>query len=191
MIQASENSMSHQFEIPDGTILTLQHPTEADVPRLYDAADTSRSELAPWMDWCHADFCVQDAETWVGTTTESDTEHSFIIVNEQDNLCLGTCGLNDISTKNRCANLGYWVRTSHHGRGIAPAATRKVAEVAFGELDLVRVEIVAAVGNVNSQRVAEKAGATREGVTRNGIVHHGEPMDAVLFSLIPNDLSDH
>jgi RimJ/RimL family protein N-acetyltransferase len=70
------------------------------------------------------------------------------------------------------------------GRGVAPAAVRLVAEHAFRETDLVRLEIVCAVGNVRSQRVAEKAGAVREGVLRNRLLLPSGPSDAVMFSLV-------
>jgi RimJ/RimL family protein N-acetyltransferase len=67
-------------------------------------------------------------------------------------------------------------------------ATRLAARFGFEQLGLQRIEIVAAVGNVPSQRVAEKAGATREGVSRKRLLIHGESLDAVLFSLVPEDL---
>jgi len=54
---------------------------------------------------------------------------------------------------------------------------------------LLRIEIVAAVDNIPSQRVAEKAGARREGVLRNRLFINGESLDAVLFSLVPEDLN--
>jgi ribosomal-protein-serine acetyltransferase len=47
---------------------------------------------------------------------------------------------------------------------------------------------VAAVGNVHSQRVAEKIGATREGILRNRLTLGGKQVDAVMYSLIPEDL---
>jgi RimJ/RimL family protein N-acetyltransferase len=72
------------------------------------------------------------------------------------------------------ANLGYWVRTSETGRGIASKATRLVAQFGFAELGLQRIEILAAVGNVASQRVAEKAGAVRECVARKRLLINGE-----------------
>ena len=50
-----------------------------------------------------------------------------------------------------------------------------------------RLEILAAVDNIASQRVAEKAGAIREGIMRNRLVIHGKLYDAVMFSLIPGD----
>ena len=86
------------------------------------------------------------------------------------------------------ANLGYWVRTSRTGQGIATAAARLVAEFGFAELRFTRLEIVAAVRNIASQRVAEKVGATREGIERNRHVVHGRIHDAVMYSLIPDDL---
>lgn len=86
------------------------------------------------------------------------------------------------------ANLGYWVRTSAAGRGVATGATRAVARFGFEQIGLKRIEIVAAVNNLSSQRVAEKAGAVREGVLRKRLLIRGESHDAVLFSLVAEDL---
>lgn len=182
--------MPHQLTLPNGSRLALRHPQESDIPRLYEAADVSRKELAPWMLWCHEKFCIDDAVKWVRETSVAENLHAFIIVDDESGLCLGTCGLHSIDTKDRTAELGYWVRTGHQGQGIAPAATRKVAEVAYNELKLVRVGIIIAVENAKSQRVAEKVGATREGIMRNGLMLPEGPSDAVLYSLIPSDFGD-
>src|SRR3990172_4536404 len=106
-----------------------------------------------------------------------------------DGSYLGGCGLNGIG-EYKFANLGYWVRTSRTKQGVATAATLLLARFGFDELKLNRIEIVVATGNYASQRVAEKAGATREGVLRNRLILKGKPVvDAVMFSLIPKDLS--
>jgi len=81
-------------------------------------------------------------------------------------------------------SLGYWVRTSAAGRGVAPAAIRRLARFAFTETDLVRMEIVCAIGNTRSRRAAEKAGASREGVLRARLLLHGRPHDAVMYSIV-------
>jgi RimJ/RimL family protein N-acetyltransferase len=44
------------------------------------------------------------------------------------------------------------------------------------------------VNNHGSQRVAAKAGATRECIARNRLRMHDRQFDAVCFSLIPSDL---
>jgi RimJ/RimL family protein N-acetyltransferase len=51
-----------------------------------------------------------------------------------------------------------------------------------------RVEIVAAVGNLASQRVAEKVGAIREGCARNRCRAAGVQHDAFVYSVIPGDV---
>jgi RimJ/RimL family protein N-acetyltransferase len=48
-----------------------------------------------------------------------------------------------------------------------------------------RIEILVAVDNLASQRVAAKVGAVREGILRNRLLLHGKIHDAVMFSLIP------
>jgi len=97
--------------------------------------------------------------------------------------------LNNINPENRKrVNLGYWVRTDRTGQGVAVAATRLLAKWGFGVLKLNRIEIVVAVDNARSLRVAEKAGAKKEGVLRNRLDLHGRPHDAVMFSLIPGEV---
>jgi RimJ/RimL family protein N-acetyltransferase len=101
---------------------------------------------------------------------------------------LGSCGLNRLEWLARFGNLGYWVRTSAAGTGIATGATRLLLGFAFERLGLFRVEIVAAVENLASQRVAEKVGATREGCARNRCRAGGVQHDAFVYSVIPGDV---
>ena len=97
---------------------------------------------------------------------------------------MGGCGLNNFNALHRYANLGYWIRTSAAGRGYAGQAVRALATWAFANTALARLEIVAAVGNTRSQRAAEKAGAQREGILRARLMVHGQPSDAVMYSIV-------
>jgi RimJ/RimL family protein N-acetyltransferase len=114
-------------------------------------------------------------------------EYSFAIVDLLTGRFLGGVGLNQISHTYRMANLGYWVRSSSTGRGVATAATRLIAQFGFAVLHLQRLEILIEVGNIASQRVAEKAGAQREGILRKRLSIHGIAVDAVVYSLIAPD----
>lgn len=99
----------------------------------------------------------------------------------------GGCGVNHINRLDRFANLGYWVRTSRAGRGIAPAAVLQLISWTFANTTLNRVEIVVAVDNVRSQRVAEKVGARRDAVLKKRVMVRGLPSDAVLYSVVRPD----
>jgi ribosomal-protein-serine acetyltransferase len=156
-----------------------------DAPALWEAARESVAEVGRWLAWCHAEYSLADAAEWIRASEAlayEGREYRFAIVGE--GRVLGVCGLNQVNPVNRFANLGYWVRTSATRRGVATAAVRQVAGFAFTSTELVRLEIVCAVGNEASQRVAERAGAMREGVLRDRLLVHGRPTDAVMYSLV-------
>lgn len=167
-------------------LLTLRVPEPADAEGLLAAVRESLGELYPWMDWCHPDFSRSDALRWISSqpqARETGSAFEFLIVGEQGRL-LGCCGLNNINPRLRLANLGYWVRTSETGRGVATQAVTDIARWAFVHTDLERLEIVAAVANAASQAVAAKAGALREGVLRSRLHVHGQFQDAVMHSIV-------
>ena len=183
--------MEKEIKLTDGVVL-LRPYGSGDVEHLYQAARESVTEMSPWMSWFHAAYSIEESRAWVESRAEAwekGTEYDFAITDAKDGSFLGGCGLNHIDYKNRIANLGYWVRTSRTKRGVASAAVRFLVQFGLGKLKLNRIEIMAAVGNKASQRVAEKVGARREGILRNRIVVRDRVCDAVMFSLIPEDLT--
>jgi ribosomal-protein-serine acetyltransferase len=158
----------------------------SDVAALFEAAVESTEAVFPWLPWCHPGYQAHEAQAWVERQVAAfaaGTEYEFVIESPAGRL-LGGCGLNALDRDHRRANLGYWVRSSETGRGVASTAAREAMRWAFANTDLIRLEILAAVGNVASQRVAEKAGAVREGVLRQRLLVHGVSHDAAVFSFI-------
>jgi len=178
-------------ELSDGTI-SIRPYREEDADALYEAVRESIAEVSPWLPWCHEDYSIEESREFVGTRGKSAADgewYSFGVFAKDSSKFLGGVGLNFINRVHLMANLGYWVRSSSVGRGVATSATKLAASFGFEELGLHRIEIVAAVENIASQRVAEKAGAVREGVLRKRLLIRGESQDAVLFSLVPEDLA--
>lgn len=75
--------------------------------------------------------------------------------------------------------VGYTIGERFRGRGIATAALRAAVALAFAAsgADLARLEAVAAVANVASRRVLEKAGFGFEGVARGLLLIGGARVD--------------
>jgi RimJ/RimL family protein N-acetyltransferase len=162
-----------------------------DAPNLHEAVRESMAELGLWLSWCHPDYSIQDSLEFLsgrGEAHAKDGDYGFAIIERSCGRFLGGCGINQLDEAALRANLGYWVRSSATKRGVAAGAARLVARWAFETLALQRIEIVAAVGNRASQRVAAKLGATRECVARHRLRVHGMPHDAVVFSLIRSDV---
>lgn len=161
---------------------------EADT--LYQAVWESMDELRPWMSWANKNYTAETAKNFI-TVTRSQwsggAHYGFAILEACSGELLGGCSLSHIHPVYHFCNLGYWVRTSRHGRGIAGRAAELAAKFAFERLGLIRVEIVIAVGNSASQRVAEKIGAHYEGVLLNRMVVGRQIHDAHMYSLLPAD----
>jgi RimJ/RimL family protein N-acetyltransferase len=155
-----------------------------DASAVFEAARESVAELEPWMPWCHPEYSIAESRSWLEIHVpafEQGAAFEFAIVSG-DGRYLGGCGLNQIDKANNRSNLGYWVRSTATRRGVATAAVLLLRDWAFANTDLVRLEIVIAVGNIASHRVAEKAGAIREGTLRRRLVLHGTAHDATMFS---------
>lgn len=147
--------------------------------------EESRLELERFMTWCHPGYGEADARAWAGSREAAAAagEAWELVILDRDGGFLGVCGVNAIDLAAGVANLGYWVRTSAAGRGVATIAAQHVVALAFRETSLRRIEIRCARDNVRSQRVAEKLGATRERVLPGFAVLRGRLEDGVLFVL--------
>lgn len=159
-----------------------------DAYRLYCAVHESIRELQPWMSWATDDYNELTAREYITIARARWEEHAFygFAITRGEDL-LGACTLSSIHSIYHFCNLGYWVRTSCHGQGVAGRAAKLAARFAFEHLGIIRVEIVIAVGNQASIRVAEKIEAHDEGVLLNRIVVGKSIYDAHMYSLIPSD----
>jgi ribosomal-protein-serine acetyltransferase len=176
--------------LTDGKII-LRPFEKHDTELLYKAIIESKEELIPWLQFCHSAYSIKETRLWMrGRDKEWKTgkSYDFVIIDADSGTLLGSCGFNHLIDEYKMANLGYWVRTSWAGRGIATAVVLLLAKFGFEELMLNRIEIMADAKNKRSQRVAEKSGAKREGILRNRLIIHGQVRDVVLFSLIPEGI---
>ena len=178
------------IELVDGEIVVRPYRSE-DIPALYEAARESIPELSAWMPWCHPNYSIDETRSFILSRAEAwarDAEYGFGVFDKKTGRFLGGVGLNFVNRNHQMANLGYWVRSSETGRGVASNAAKLVAQFGLDRLGFQRIEIIAATANVASQRVAEKTGAVKEAVLRKRLRLHGEPVDGVLYSLVAEDL---
>jgi ribosomal-protein-alanine N-acetyltransferase len=89
--------------------------------------------------------------------------------------------------------LGYSVTAEAGGRGHASAAVAEICEIAFGELELHRIEAVTTETNVASRRVLERAGFQQLGVAPGYAYIAGAWRAGVIYQRLtdrPNDAYD-
>ncbi|HEY0540989.1 MAG TPA: GNAT family protein [Actinoallomurus sp.] len=165
--------------------LTLRPPGAGDAGAQFAAVD---HEVQRWMGWS-VNYSRDKALRWCTEEAFRDPsrEANFVIVPHATGRLAGVIGVSRADWETGVAETGYWLGPADRRRGYVTEAVRALARYAFG-LGLHRLELLAAVGNVASQRVAERAGFTREGVLRKARPVPGGRSDMVLFSLLEEEL---
>jgi RimJ/RimL family protein N-acetyltransferase len=85
--------------------------------------------------------------------------------------------------------IGYWLIPRARGRGFGSRAVGLLARWAVTEALVARVEALVVRDNIASQRVLEKGGFRHEGHLRSYLVFERQRRDALIYSLLPGDLS--
>ena len=179
--------MLSAIQLIDEDILLRPFQFEDATP-LYGAVRESLQDLKPWMSWATDEYSENTASQYITIARARWSERTFYgFAVRRGRELVGACTLSSIHPIYHFCNLGYWVRTSCRGQGIAGRAARLAARFAFEALGLIRVEIVISVGNQPSLRVAEKIGAHDEGILLNRMVVGKSIYDAHMYSLVPSD----
>jgi RimJ/RimL family protein N-acetyltransferase len=82
--------------------------------------------------------------------------------------------------------VAYLARAEGRGRGLMTRAVRLLCDWLLEE-GVGRIELRTHPDNVASQKLADRAGFTREGVERKSIWLHTQREDAIVWSLLPTD----
>jgi RimJ/RimL family protein N-acetyltransferase len=175
--------------LADG-VVALRQWDERDVPTLVECIDGD-DEIARWMDAIPQPYGDSEARAWVAQAASfwhAGTSAPFAVTDAKTGRVLGGVGFTWVGEE-RVGEIGYWLRADVRGQGLMTRAVKLVARWSFAELDCERLQLRADTDNAGSQRVAEKAGFTREGVLRS--VHfsprHQRRVDYVMFSVLPGE----
>jgi RimJ/RimL family protein N-acetyltransferase len=137
-----------------------------------------------------ATFTPAEGLAWIErqwSRHDEGTGLSQAIADAASNEALGAGVL--MARKPGTVEIGYWLIPRARGRGVGSRAVGLLARWAVAEATIARVEALVVPDNIASQRVLEKAGFRREGHLRSYLVFGRQRADALMYSLLPSDLS--
>jgi RimJ/RimL family protein N-acetyltransferase len=193
---AAAKSERASLVLPEGGItavpgggrgIVLREWHRSDIPALVAAIDGL--EGRHWLQSIPDPYTPADAEQYISFTrtqlTAGAAAELAILV---DGTLAGAVGLRLVGPDGGAGSgeIGYWVAATMRGRGVASTAARLLSDFGFETLGLRRIELNAAVANIASRRVAEKAGFELEGVRRAWRTVAGVPTDHALYSRVAN-----
>jgi RimJ/RimL family protein N-acetyltransferase len=122
------------------------------------------------------------------SSTEPDAFGWFVV--EVDGERAGSVVFHRVNERNRIAEAGrFAIHPAFRGRGIGIEAAQAFQRHLLVDLDFHRVELQIYGFNERAIAHAERCGYVREGVKRKAYMKRGEWQDAVIFSLLQEDLA--
>src|SRR3954452_755821 len=169
-------------------LVALRQWRHRDLPELVEACQDP--EIPRWTA-VPSPYGERDAREYLARAEidrRSGRELGLAVVEPGGGALLGSCGLARFDWQDRKVEVGYWVAGSARRRSVGSRATSLLSRWALTGLGMERVELLANPLNEASQRLAERAGFTREGLLRAYRRRKGEREDLIMFSLRASDL---
>jgi RimJ/RimL family protein N-acetyltransferase len=113
--------------------------------------------------------------------------YTFAIEEKVTEKFIGMFGVVLGRPKQKKAEIWYKFHPDYWGKGLATEAVNCVLDFCFEELKLHRVEAGCAVENINSIRILERVGMTREGLSRKSLPLDSGWSDGYNFGILATD----
>ena len=164
----------------------------SDAPLLKDAVDSSIDHLVPWMPWA-----LEEPQTLEEKTEllrrfrgQFDLGQNFVygLFSTDESQLVGGSGFH-LRVGDDAFEIGYWIRASEDGKGLATEATAALTRVGFEVCEVDRIEIHVEPENEKSARIPQKLGYVEEARLRRRLYAPpgGEPRDTIVFSMFRSD----
>lgn len=163
----------------------LQKVSLKDVSFIYKTIDNEREYLREWLPFVDNTISENDIFEYIQSVIEKQ-ELQFSIYNK--NILVGLIGFKDIDKINRRAEIGYWLSQKAQGKGIMTHSVKALLDLGFNDLNLNRIQIKVAIGNIPSKKIPEKLNFRQEGIERDGeLLVNGKFTDLIIYSLLKKE----
>jgi ribosomal-protein-serine acetyltransferase len=166
----------------DGVELRRLDPEDAE--SLQEVIDRNRDRLRPWMWWADGST-VETTRAFIQAAIDGDLDDPVGLY--VDGELVGAMGMSADPFSQLNREIGYWIESSHEGRGIVTRATRALITRAFTELGCHRITIHAGTANTRSRAIPERLGFRHEGTLRESGRNSLGYFDSEVYGLLENE----
>ena len=157
-----------------------------DVEAIFNSIINERDYLDEWLPFVEFTHEISYTSRFVENYLNSDKSDATFAIYYQHQF-VGIIGLKNTDPVNKKTEIGYWLSESYQHRGIITLSCKALINYAFDRLQINRIQLKAATGNLKSQQVAQRLGFSKEGIERDGELHARGFVDLVVFSLLKTD----
>ena len=146
------------MEVSEKPLMHLKPLNQNNISELHQLIESNRSYLRAWLPWLDNIKLISDTATFIESISRPQSAPHFGVFH-QGKLC-GVAGFNEIKDQAKVGTIGYWLAQSYAGKGIISTAVKELLAIGFEKLNLEKIEISCAKGNVRSRSVAQGLGFT-------------------------------
>ncbi len=176
------------FSLKLGDDLELRLLEERHSEDLFAVVDQNRQHLRQWLPWLDTNASPDDARSFIKSALDQFANNAGLVAGIwYRNRIAGVIGYNSIDWINRNAHIGYWLGARYQGKGIVTRACKALIDYAFNELELNRVEIRCATGNMKSRAIPQRLGFAQEGLVRQAEWLYDHFVDHAIYGMLASE----
>lgn len=176
------------FKLKVSDEIEIRMLEESDAETVFAAVDRNREHLREWLIWVdrsdRPEVTLQHIRESKRRYENKEALSAGIWFNDE---FVGAVGVVGYQWHNRMLELGYWLSADQQGKGVMTKAVTAMIDDAFDNLELNRVEIHCADGNLRSRAIPERLGFQLDGVMRQGGLLNGKFVDKVIYSMLAEE----
>ena len=173
--------------IVDNKILLRTYEAD-DAQELFNAVNSSRKHLHPWLDWVSKTTRAEHSLQFIKTSQHQlHTQEALALGIFYNDKIIGGIGMHQWDQQTKRAQIGYWICHEYEGKGIINKCLLRFVDFLFDKIGLNKVEIHFVPANKRSAKVAERLGARIEGVIRQSVIRNGIPEDIIIAGILKSE----
>jgi ribosomal-protein-serine acetyltransferase len=157
----------------------------------WDVVNEDRVDLAQWVGWVDNYKTPEDAESYVRNMAGRWVTREGLILgifSIDEKTLYGGTGFHGFDWKVPSLEIGWFLRKSARGRGVATEAVNLCCTLAFDHMKVNRVWGGVDALNNKSWKLFERVGFAREGHLRGECRdHHGNVRDTFVYGMLARD----
>lgn len=176
------------------TIYVTEHillrPIElSDALDIFNTIDTQREFLGRWLPFVAFTRKVEDTVQFISSVlnvARENRDNTFVI--HYQGQFAGLIGFKSTDKQNRRTEIGYWLSEPYQKKGIMTLSVQSLIQLAFDEMNIHRIQIKCAVGNIPSRSIPIRLGFRHEGTERDGeLLSENRFTDIEVYSKLKTD----
>lgn len=178
IIRVTENIILKQIELSDAN-------------DIFKTIDNQREYLGKWLPFVEYTNDVGYTKKFIQTTLDTPAENrEYTFVIHYNGEFAGIIGFKSTEKQNKKTEIGYWLSEPFQKKGIVTMSVKALMHFAYNDLDINRIQIKCATGNIPSKNIPLKLGFKLEGIERQGeLLTGGLFADIETYSILKHEFN--